>query len=220
MDSPLNKCFPIKHSTNAKIVVVCSPPSMVNIKQLLLNSFAATPFTTCYGVELSSRVLCEDFIINNNLSEIMASITQQPLGNAPLVYSIWGITYIIKLVGFFITVQIYFSVWPLNFIFSRSSPNKGVIDFKFLLNRMIRRDGTKMKNATNIGDELRVLKIFTLVLQLEQLHKLYNYGSSKLFQFYFSIKIYFCYFLVPVERGEGGLLDSCGRERNLLLPLI
>jgi hypothetical protein len=50
--------------------------------------------------------------MNNNLSEIMTYITQQPLGNAPLVYSIWGITCIIKVVGFFYYCAKLFQFYP------------------------------------------------------------------------------------------------------------
>jgi len=42
----------------------------------------------------------------------MTYITQQPLGNAPLVYSIWGITCIIKVVGFFYYCAKLFQFYP------------------------------------------------------------------------------------------------------------
>jgi hypothetical protein len=39
-------------------------------------------------------------------------------------------------------------------------------------------------------------KICILILKLKQSRKLYNFSPSKLFQFYFGTKNYFCYFLV------------------------
>ena len=44
-----------------------------------------------------------------------------------------------------------------------------------------------------------------------KVYKLYIFSSSKFFQFNFSIKIYFCYFLVPDLREE--------REREVVIFL-
>jgi len=63
-------------------------------------------------------------------------------------------------------------------------------------------------------------KTWTLVLQLKQSYKLYNFGPSTFFQFHFGTTIYFCYFLILGWERRERSLDFSSRERNMLLTLI
>jgi hypothetical protein len=75
-----------------------------------------------------------------------------------------------------------------------------------------------MKNTTNMGSVPQVFKKYILILQLKQSRKWYNFGPSKLFQFYFNTKGLFCFiFWSLVERGENERsLDSGGREKAVV----
>jgi hypothetical protein len=61
----------------------------------------------------------------------------------------------------------------------------------------LEEEGMKWKTQQIWVVNHKFWKICTLILQIKQSCKLYNFNSSKLFQFYFGTKVYFYYFFVP-----------------------
>jgi hypothetical protein len=76
------------------------------------------------------------------------------------------------------------------------------------------------KKASNMNNLLEVSKkIYFSPLTLK-ITQIIRFCASIFFKFNYGIQIYFCYFSIPDRDKRGGLPDSDGRGRKILLTSI